>query len=196
MQSRPCKTRDLAHAFHWPAWPVLAIACFAFAVNVAFARSAVAVEAAVDESEVAEQANAEIRNQRREARIAAFFARADADEDGRVSAEEFAAADIDRAMRRGGGQRMRPRERGLRMGGKPGEGDFEAADTDGSGALSPQEFDALPQARREARRKRVFERMDSDGDGYLTVDEFSARMLRPHRASGAKGPGDGSEPNA
>ena len=196
MQSQPSKTRDLALAFHWPAWPVLAIACFAFAVNVAFARSAVAVEAAVDESEVAEQANAEIRNQRREARIAAFFARADADEDGRVSAEEFAAADIDRAMRRGGGQRMRPRERGPRMGGKPGEGDFEAADTDGSGALSPQEFDALPQARREARRKRVFERMDSDGDGYLTVDEFSARMLRPHRASGAKGPGDGSEPNA
>ena len=103
----------------------------------------------------------------------------------------FAAADIDRAMRRGGGQRVRPRERGPRMGGKPG--DFEAADTDGSGALSPQEFDAL---RREARRKRVFERMDSDGDGYLTVDEFSARMLRPRRASGAKGRGDGSEPNA
>ena len=196
MQSRPCKTRDLALAFHWPAWPVLAIACFAFAVNVAFARAAVAGESASDESEAAEQAGAELRNQRREARIAAFFARADADEDGRVSAEEFAAADIDRAMRRGGGQRMRPRERGLRMGGKPGEGDFEAADADGNGALSPQEFDALPQARREARRKRVFERRDSDGDGYLTVDEFAARMLRPRRAPGAKGRGDGSATNS
>lgn len=193
MQSQPSKTRDLPLAFHWPAWPVLAIAFFAFAVNVAFARTAVAGESASDESEVVEQANADTRNQRREARIAAFFARADANEDGRVSADEFKAVEIDRAMRRGGGQRMRPRERGPRMGGKPGEGDFEAADVDGNGALSPQEFDAL---RREARRKRVFERMDSDGDGYLTVDEFSARMLRPRRASGAKGPGDGSEPNA
>ena len=194
MQSQPCKTHDLALAFHWPAWPVLAIAFFAFAVNVAFAHSAIAGESASDESEAAEQAGAELRNQRREARIAAFFARADANEDGRVSADEFAAVDIDRAMRRGGGQRMRPRERGPRRGGKPG--DFEAADTDGSGALSPQEFDALPQARREARRKRVFERMDSDGDGYLTVDEFSARMLRPRRAPGAKGRGDGSATNS
>ena len=193
MQSQPCKTRDLALAFHWPVWPVLAIAFFAFAVNVAFARAAVAGESASDESEVAEQANADTRNQRREARIATFFGRADANEDGRVSAEEFAAVDIDRAMRRGGGQRMRPRERGPRMGGKPGERDFEAADTDGSGALSPQEFDA---SRREARRKRVFERMDNDGDGYLTVDEFTARMLRPRRASGAKGRGDGSATNS
>ena len=196
MQSQPRETRDLALAFHWPAWPVLAIACFAFAVNVAFARSAIAGESASDESEAAQQANAEIRYQRREARIAAFFARADANEDGRVSADEFKAVEIDRAMRRGGGQRMRPRERGPRMSGKPGAGDFEAADTDGSGALSPQEFDALPQARREARRKRVFERMDSDGDGYLTVDEFAARMLGPRRAPGAKGRGDGSATNS
>ena len=187
MQSQPSKTRDLA---------VLAIAFFAFAVNVAFARAAVAGESASDDSEVAEQANADTRNQRREARIAAFFGRADANGDGLVSADEFKAVDIDRAMRRGGGQRMRPRERGPRMGGKPAEGDFEAADADGNGALSPQEFDALPQARREARRKRVFERMDTDGDGFLTVDEFAARMLGPRRAPGAKGRGDGSEPNA
>lgn len=196
MQCQPSEPRELAPAFHWPAWPVLAIAFFAFAVNVAFARSAIAGESAADESEVAEQPNADARKQRRAARIAALFASVDANEDGRVSAHEFAAMDIDRAMRRDGSPRVRRhRERGPCMGGKPSAGDFEAADTDANGQLSPQEFEALPQALREARRKRAFERIDSDGDGYLTVEEFSARMQRQRRAPAARveRPGDGSE---
>lgn len=194
MQCQPSEPRELAPTFRWPAWPVLAVAFFAFAVNVAFARSAIAGESATGESEVAEQPNADARKQRRAARIAALFARVDANEDGRVSADEFAVTDIGRAMRRDG-PRMSHRERGPRTGGKPREGDFEAADADANGQLSPQEFEAMPQALREARRKRAFERMDSDGDGYLTVEEFSARMQGQRRASAATGgrPGEGSE---
>lgn len=209
MQCQPSESREHAPAFHWPVWPVLAVAFFAFAVNVAFARSAIADESAAGESAAgksaagksatgeneAEQPNVDTRTQRRAARIAALFASVDANEDGRVSADEFAVANFDRAMRRGGGPRMLRRERAPRMGGKPSEGDFEAADADANGQLSPQEFEALPQALRDARRKRAFERMDSDGDGYLTAEEFSARMQRQRRASAAKGGrrGDGAE---
>lgn len=219
MQCQPSEPRDMARAFHWPAWPVLAIAFFAFAVNVAFARAAIAGEAdasesATGESAVAERPNAEVRQRRREARLAALFANADADEDGRLSTDEFVAADLDRPMRGRGGHRARHRgERGARMDGTPSDGqhdgihrnehvplreeDFAAADKDGSGQLSPQEFEGLPQARREARRKRAFERVDGNGDGYLTVDEFAVRMQRQRRASAAKGDGrsTGSEAN-
>lgn len=76
------------------------------------------------------------------------FAELDADGDGQLTAEEFAA----HAKAR-----------------------FDAADTDGDGALSAAEMAARAQAemakRMEQRMSQMIERRDTNGDGMLSFDE-------------------------
>ena len=158
-----------------------------------------------------------------ESRAAQRFARADADGDGRITPEEFAAARMDRRGRRGGeearrggrrddGQRDRRRPRGP-FGLPFGEGAFDAADADGDGKLSREEWRELPRAARSAARERMFARMDTNDDGVLEAGELAPdlerlraldvdgdgrltrRELREGRGRGrnAKAPGDAAE---
>lgn len=131
------------------------------------------------------------------AEAAERFNAADADGDGLVSNDEFAAVDVRGLVGEG-----RKRGRGHRVGAtaSPGldaerrrqrleakaeklEGDFAVADTDGDGRLSKEEFRSLPAAvraerereRKEAqreRRQREFAIADADGDGQISSDEF------------------------
>ncbi len=123
-----------------------------------------------------------------EARAARRFARVDADGDGRITAEEFAASRMDRRGRRDGdadgrprrgGERRDGRRRGDRFGGSPfGERAFDAADADGDGQLSREEWRELPRAARAAARERMFARLDANDDGGLDADEFGRDMAR------------------
>ena len=128
-----------------------------------------------------------------ESRAAERFAKADADGDGRVTPEEFAAVRMDRRARRGedarrdgrrgDGSRDRRRSRGLFE-----DGAFDAADTDGDGKLSREEWRELPRAARDAARARMFARMDDNGDGVLEAAEFGPNV---ERLRGLDADGDG-----
>ena len=175
MQSQSSETRHPKRTFSLPGL-VLGIAVFALAVNFAFAQHAIAEEQSDRLRRDHRGAVAWSRSvEQLKARAEAQFAEADANDDGRVSAEEFVAADLERADR-GRDRARRGGERAARADGKPG--DFEVVDADGNGQISPQEFEARRQAQREARRKRVFERVDADGDGFLSPDEFPSRAGR------------------
>ena len=123
-----------------------------------------------------------------QARTARRFARADADGDGRVTPEEFAATRMDRRGRRGGdadrgsrrrdGETDRRRPAGRFGGGAFGETAFDAADADGDGQLSREEWRELPRAARAAARERMFARLDANDDGALEVSEFGPDMER------------------
>lgn len=93
--------------------------------------------------------------------------RADADGDSRISRSEFVSA------------RVAP---------------LTAADTDRSGSVTPEEMQAVAQARRAQRADARFERLDADDDGTISRTEFSAageaRADRGgRRAGGHRGPG-------
>ncbi len=68
--------------------------------------------------------------------------------------------------------------------------DFEAADTDGDGVLSREEFATHVTARFEAARNDMIDRRaaeimaagDADGDGTLTIDELRAGLAAVHEA--------------
>lgn len=128
-----------------------------------------------------------------ESRAAERFAKADADGDGRVTPEEFAAVRMDRRGRRGEDARRDsrrgdgPRDR-RRSRGPFGEGAFDAADVDGDGNLSREEWRELPRAVRAAARDRMFARMDDNGDGVLEATEFAPNVERL-RALDADGDG-------
>ena len=129
------------------------------------------------------------------------FAKLDANGDGKVTPEEFAAARMalgdsrgaDRRWRGPGGReemrkrmgkasRKGMRERrgamGRQMRGMLSEQVFDAADGDGDGKLSKEEFGQLPQAARSVAQRRAFDRLDGDGDGALSVSELSPRVAR------------------
>lgn len=128
-----------------------------------------------------------------ESRAAEHFAKADADGDGRVTPEEFAAVRMDRRGRRGEDARRDgrrgdgPRDR-RRSRGPFGDGAFDAADADGDGNLSRDEWRELPRAVAEAARERMFARMDDNGDGVLEAAEFAPNVERL-RALDADGDG-------
>ncbi len=127
------------------------------------------------------------------------FAKVDADGDGKVTPEEFAAAGMARGEARGEGRRwrearerrgkeMRKRKReGMReqrreARGMMSEKVFDAADGDADGKLSKEEFGQLPEAARSVAQRRAFDRIDADGDGVLTASEMSPRIARLEKA--------------
>lgn len=131
-----------------------------------------------------------------EAHRAEIFAGLDSDGDGRISTEEFAAAEVPRGFRHG----MKPphpmaHERGrdepdearreARMTARD-DALFAALDTDGNGTLSRAEFShqAMARAMTEGMQHRLFERADADGDGYLSPEEFPPRRLAELDANG------------
>jgi Ca2+-binding EF-hand superfamily protein len=98
------------------------------------------------------------------------FARADTDGNGLLTAEELAAAGQDRAA-----------QRIARM--------IERLDTNKDGALSKEEIEA----RRERDPARMFGRLDANNDGVLSAEEFAeARMGRGDRGHGG-GKGHGGD---
>ena len=56
--------------------------------------------------------------------------------------------------------------------------DFETADADGDGQLSPDEYSDMPATLRAARQSEMFARLDQDGDGKLSPDEFPSVVGR------------------
>lgn len=104
------------------------------------------------------------------------FADADANDDGSLSAEEFANLDMRGAFAQRRGQR------GDRTGGQRGRFDrgeqFDVADENGDGQLSEQEYEDMPKAIRAARQERLFARLDANADGKLTADELPSQSER------------------
>lgn len=107
------------------------------------------------------------------------FADADANDDGSLSAEEFANLDMRGpfAQRRGQRGDRTPGKRDQRARRDRSE-QFEAADENGDGQLSAQEYEDMPKAVRAARLERLFARLDANADGKLTADELPSQSER------------------
>ena len=60
---------------------------------------------------------------------------------------------------------------------------FAAADADGNGVLTPDEFAAFHEAMRQAFEAARFAKMDTNGDGVVSKDELAAAP-KPHRHCG------------
>ena len=107
---------------------------------------------------------------------AARFAEADTDTDGFLSAEEVAAHAEARMADREARMKEHSDERRTRM--------FERLDTDEDGKLSAEEAAARGPA---ARFDRMLERLDADGDGALSLEEVQeAKMKRFGKREGAE----------
>ena len=107
------------------------------------------------------------------------FAAADANGDGGIAAEEFLAfmASDATARHRRDGERGRV-QRGREWEGAGREGVFDAADSNGDGQLSEQEFEAVPDAARRLRLQLIFNRRDRNDDGVLSFAEFPSELTR------------------
>ena len=134
------------------------------------------------------------------------FARADADGDGLVSEEEFAALDprqLAAGFRQRGERGQRGRQGGGAAGRKPAadreavrqraaerraevekrrqaarDREFETGDADGDGQLSVEEYRQIPATARAARQRQMFARLDENSDGALTPEEFPSAVAR------------------
>lgn len=56
--------------------------------------------------------------------------------------------------------------------------DFETADADGDGQLSPSEYGDMPETVRATRQREMFARLDENDDGVLTPEEFPSMVAR------------------
>ncbi len=117
-----------------------------------------------------------------EAEIEQRFVQADTDGDGLITAEEFDGAEIHRRGPRG---RMGRRFHSDAARHSSFSDDMEARvfaemDSDGDGALSPDEFSE--RNRRAARvalmKQQMFSTLDANDDGVITLDEFDNRTRR------------------
>lgn len=120
----------------------------------------------------------------------------DKDKDGKLSKEEFAAANQDERPRQPAGDQPNPR--------RPGEGApnieperlFRLMDKNGDGKVVPDE---VPEERRE-NFKANLSRGDKDGDGAMSLEEFKANMEVMARMMGRPGqpgqPGRPGQPGA
>ena len=146
---------------------------------------------------VPEKAECSMPIEAMEARAARRFARVDADGDGKVTPEEFVVGRIGGPEgRQGRGERHGDRDGDRRKGGRrehagarrPGRGPggfgladeavFDAADADGDGRLTKEEWRALPHAAKALFRQRLFARLDANEDGVLEPGEFPPGLAR------------------
>lgn len=127
-----------------------------------------------------------------EARRAEHFARLDADGDGRVTAEEFAAS---RWHPRGGpGMHGKHGDRKFGAHGeRRGDGNRHERRRERAEGTDPAADTAARAARREAMAARraehdgkLFAKLDTDGDGKLSASEFDTRKLRDAQRSIAR----------
>ncbi|MEI6178588.1 MAG: EF-hand domain-containing protein, partial [Verrucomicrobiota bacterium] len=94
-------------------------------------------------------------------RAAEYFKKLDANGDGQITKEEFAA------------NRPNPEEI------------FKKLDTDGSGGISLEEFQASPKGKENPERAaEFFKKLDANGDGQVTKEEFAKH--RPQHPPGNK----------
>ena len=145
-RSRPSPTGPRARAVLRRGLLGVAIAAF----------SAAGAADAPDAAEEGAKAKRGVSIETLESRAAQRFARADADGDGRITPEEFAAARMDRRGRRGeearrGGRRDDGQRDRRRPRGPFGEGAFDAADADGDGNLSREEWREFAAGRAQCR---------------------------------------------
>ncbi|RYH08767.1 EF-hand domain-containing protein [Tropicimonas sp. IMCC6043] len=112
-----------------------------------------------------------------------LFAGFDENEDGVLNADEFAVLDQTRRD-----SMQRPADRGTGSGRAEMSLGFVAADTDGDGGVTPEEFHAATEA--------WMAMMDGNGDGVLTQADFGPGARAPGMGQGwaqGQGPGNGGQ---
>ncbi len=121
--------------------------------------------------------------QRHQERAAKHFAQLDTDENGSVSVEEFQAGKPPGGRHCGGSKPMfsqdETSETREQLHQERAAEHFAELDTDGSGSLSVEEFQAgKPPARKHgSRSERKFSWLDQDGDGMLSSIEMNAPLV-------------------